>query len=207
MIDSGARWVALGRIKGAFGVRGEARVMPYSLPVTRILPDDAPTRELPIDWLLTRPRWALGKASPPELEVTVRSGRRHGDELLVTLEGWAIRETIQTLAGTTVWVPEDQLPDPGQGRHYGYRLLGCRVVAIPEAVTEPSEDAGSSPPDGSVPRQEIGVVSELLGTGSNDVLVVTQPDGEERLLPMIRDVILAVDEAGRTIQVRLMPGL
>ncbi|GAB0056601.1 Ribosome maturation factor RimM [Candidatus Magnetaquicoccaceae bacterium FCR-1] len=216
MIDSGANWVAMGRIKGAFGVRGEARVAPCFLPVARILPDTAPMRELSSDWLLTQTRWELGKAAPPEVQVTVRSGRRHGDDLLVTLENWEVREQIQTLAGMAIWLPVDQLPDPGAGRHYWFRLLGCRVVAMPDPEMEASDGSATCPPEEAGPglpnagaglEREIGVVSELLGTGSNDVLVVTQPDGEERLLPVIRDVILAVDEAGKTIRVRLMPGL
>ncbi|MBF0418207.1 MAG: hypothetical protein HQL86_08165, partial [Magnetococcales bacterium] len=99
MIDSGERWVALGRIKGAFGVRGEARVSPCFLPIARILPDHEPVQELPADWLFTQLRWGLGKNAPPTLSVTLRSGRRHGDDLLVTLEGWELREKIQTLAG------------------------------------------------------------------------------------------------------------
>ncbi|MEO5344976.1 MAG: ribosome maturation factor RimM [Magnetococcus sp. YQC-9] len=204
MTNANTRWVALGWIKGAFGVRGEVRVIPSQLPIARILPDEAPESELPVDWLLKQPEWGLGKQSPPTLSVTVRSGRLHQDDLLVTFDGWEVRERIQSLAGQTIWLPEGKLPDPGVDRHYWFRLIGCRVFALPEGALPGMEQPVESVGEG---WQEIGVVSDLLATGSNDVLVVLQADGEERLLPVIRDVILAVDEAQHTIRVRLMPGL
>ena len=44
---------------------------------------------------------------------------------------------------------------------------------------------------------ELGSVTDVLQTGANDVYVVKQPDGEEVLIPAIKDCVLNVDlEAG-----------
>ena len=49
--------------------------------------------------------------------------------------------------------------------------------------------------------QKLGVLTEILETGANDVYVVQPPEGEEILLPVIEDVILNVDLERREMQV------
>ncbi|MBF0213890.1 MAG: 16S rRNA processing protein RimM [Magnetococcales bacterium] len=197
MPEEGTPWVALGRIKGAFGVRGEVRVIPLPLPIARILPDAHPEQGLPEDWLLGQPRWRIGRSSPPDREVTLLAGRSHGMELLVRFAGLDNREQLQTLAGMRIWVPEADLPNPGEAHHYWFRLIGMRVLVLPENGSTAME----------TPLETLGVVETVLATGSNDVLVVREPCGEERLLPWIRDVIRKVDESTQTILVQLMDGL
>ncbi|MEN9616023.1 MAG: Ribosome maturation factor RimM, partial [Chloroflexota bacterium] len=53
---------------------------------------------------------------------------------------------------------------------------------------------------------EIGRLTEVIQTGSNDVYVVNGPKGEI-LLPVIPDVIKNVDLDGRSMTVHLLPGL
>ena len=48
----------------------------------------------------------------------------------------------------------------------------------------------------------MGVLTEVLETGANDVYVVTDENGKEVLLPAIREVILGVDLAAKTMRVR-----
>ena len=55
-------------------------------------------------------------------------------------------------------------------------------------------------------RGALGVVTDVIETGANDVLVIEGPYGEV-LVPLIDDVVIGVDEAGRTIVVRLLDGL
>ncbi|MBF0189659.1 MAG: 16S rRNA processing protein RimM [Magnetococcales bacterium] len=200
MPGEATHWVALGRLKGAFGVRGEVRVLPLTHPIARILPDPGPEEGVDSLWLTEQPVWWLGSKSPPEHEVTLLSGRRHGEELLVRLQGIENREQIQGMAGLKLWLPETCLPDLGSNRHYWFRLIGMRVMVL--ADEEPSADAPLSES-----TWEMGVVDSLMATGSNDVLVVREPSGEDRLLPFIRDTILEVNERNQTILVRLMPGL
>ncbi|MBF0270579.1 MAG: 16S rRNA processing protein RimM [Magnetococcales bacterium] len=200
MSNEATPWVVLGRLKGAFGVRGEIRVVPVSHPIARILPDPGPEADMDGDWLTRQPLWWLGSHSPPQHEVTLLSGRRHGDELLVRLQGLENREQIQGLAGLKVWLPESSLPNLGANRHYWFRLIGMRVLVAPDETVSPE----NAPPDTT---WEMGVVDSLMATGSNDVLVVREPSGEDRLLPFIQDTILRVNEPEKTILVRLMPGL
>jgi 16S rRNA processing protein RimM len=52
----------------------------------------------------------------------------------------------------------------------------------------------------------LGEIVEVIVTGANDVWVVDGPLGEV-LLPVIDDVVLAVDFDARSASVRLLPGL
>ena len=56
-------------------------------------------------------------------------------------------------------------------------------------------------------RGALGTVTEVMLLPANDVWFVTTPDGRTIPLPVIDDVILKVDVASKTINVRLIPGL
>lgn len=56
-------------------------------------------------------------------------------------------------------------------------------------------------------RGNLGVVSDVIVTGANDVLVVSGGRFGEVLIPVIDDVIIEVDEAARLIEVVLLDGL
>lgn len=57
--------------------------------------------------------------------------------------------------------------------------------------------------DGSV----LGILTEVIPTGANDVYVVTDDNKKELLLPAIKDCVLNVDIENRKITVRLMKGM
>lgn len=55
--------------------------------------------------------------------------------------------------------------------------------------------------------EELGEIADVLQTGANDVYVIKTPEGEEILLPAIKDCVKAVDVEAGTIEVHLLPGL
>jgi 16S rRNA processing protein RimM len=91
-------------------------------------------------------------------------------------------------------------------------LVGTDLMArsgdIPAEMIQPVEVVA----DGlgfivtEVDRGLLGEVSEVIVTGANDVWVVHGPLGEV-LLPVIDDVVLAIDWDAGTATVRLLPGL
>jgi 16S rRNA processing protein RimM len=92
----------------------------------------------------------------------------------------------EALIGCEVCVREHELPPAGPGEVYHYQLLGMTVVTT----------AG----------MEIGVVTEVIPAGSNDVCVV-QSDGREHLIPLIADVVRHVDRADKRLVIDPLPGL
>ncbi len=139
------------------------------------------------DHLLQRTTLWLGAEAPPDRGIRLLSGRSHKDSLLVRLEGIDSPEAARTLTGLDIWLPRDQLPPLEEGVYYWDDLLGLSVV------TEMAEP--------------LGVVENLIATGANDVIIVREPGGGERLLPLIDEVVRGVDLEKGIITVRLMAGM
>ena len=55
--------------------------------------------------------------------------------------------------------------------------------------------------------ETLGEITDVLKTGANDVYVIRQDDGEELLIPVIKDCIKQVDVEGKNVLVHLLPGL
>lgn len=105
---------------------------------------------------------------------------------IVKLSGIDTPEQVAPLRGEYLQIPETERATLPEGEYYSDDLLGLAVRTT----------------DG----RELGTVSELLPTGANDVLVVRAGD-EEQLIPLIADVVVAIEIAARTITIEPLPGL
>jgi 16S rRNA processing protein RimM len=112
--------------------------------------------------------------------------RRAGDRLLVQFEEICTVETARALAGLECYVKREELPAPAEGEFYWFDLEGLTVYT----------ESGDC----------LGQIEEFFPTGSNAVLVVRK-GAQEILLPFIKDVVVAVDDAHGTMHVRAIPGL
>jgi 16S rRNA processing protein RimM len=92
----------------------------------------------------------------------------------------------EALRGAVVEVEASDLPRPPEGTYYHYQIIGAKVV--------------------SSGGEDLGVVAEILETGSNDVYVV-RADGSEVLVPALAGVVLKVDVDRGIIEVDLPEGL
>ena len=113
--DSAQRMITVGRLHGAFGVRGEVKLESFTDP------DSAIAGYQP--WML---RDAGGGERPCE-GVRVRVGAKG---LIATIPGIDDRETADASRGTDVLVPRSALPPPAPGEYYWVDLEGLRVVNL-----------------------------------------------------------------------------
>ena len=111
---SAQKMILLGRIHGAFGVRGEVKLESFAEPARGIL------RYQP---------WTLRDARG-ERELTGAKGRETNKGLVATLPGIEDRDAAEALRGTEVWVPRSVLPPPAPGEYYWVDLEGLRVVNV-----------------------------------------------------------------------------
>ena len=126
--------------------------------------------------------WTLVWPDGTEREFAGARGQVHGKGLLAELPGVEDRDGAQALVGTAVFIPRDALPPPPEGEYYWADLEGLDVVT--------SEG------------ETLGRVSHLVATGANDVLVVRDGAGRERLLPfVIGHCVMEVDLATARIVV------
>jgi 16S rRNA processing protein RimM len=121
-----------------------------------------------------------------QCERSVRAVRRHGQSLLLTLEGCESMSAAEALIGCEICVRRTDLPPAAAGEIYHYELVGMSVVTT----------AGV----------EIGTVSEVMSVPSNDVCVV-RAGSREHLVPLIADVVKQVDRERRRIVIEPLPGL
>ena len=108
------KMILLGRIHGAFGVRGEVKLESFADPARGIL------RYQP--WTLRGPQG--------ERRMEGARGRETAKGLVATLPGVDDRDAADALRGTEVWVPRSVLPPPAPGEYYWVDLEGLRVVNV-----------------------------------------------------------------------------
>ena len=114
------------------------------------------------------------------------SSHSSGDTVILKLKGIDGPAAARALSGQELFALADASPELPDGEYFHYQLIGMQVF------TEEGED--------------LGRIQEIIITGSNDVYVVSGPNGDV-LLPAISQVILQVDAALGVMRVRLMEGL
>lgn len=105
--------VTLGRILGAFGVKGWVKVKSYTEPAEGILQ----YRE-----------WHVGVPHGDDRILRPLEGRRHGRLVVARLDGVDDRDGAAALAQCDVSVPRSELPPAGDHQYYWADLLGLEVV-------------------------------------------------------------------------------
>ncbi|WP_189012843.1 ribosome maturation factor RimM [Paenibacillus marchantiophytorum] len=119
--------------------------------------------------------------------VTVLSSRLHKNVFIIQFAGFTDINEVEKFKGSLLKIESTQQQPLDEGEYYYSEIIGCNVI---------TEDG-----------QELGLVSEVLTPGANDVWVVALAKGKQLLLPVIDDVILDVDVANKIIRIHLMEGL
>ena len=126
------------------------------------------------------------------VEYKVESWKRHNKGLVVKLDGLDVREDAQLMTNFEILIDPAVLPELPEDEFYWRDLIGMQVVT----------DKG----------YDLGTVSDLLETGSNDVLVVKANlkdafGQKERLIPFLEEqVIKHIDREAQRIEVDWDPG-
>lgn len=114
-MDTQERRILLGRVHGAFGVRGELKLESFTDPGRAIF------RYQP---------WILRDVQGRERELAGARGREGGKGLVATFPGIEDRDAAEAMRGTEVWVPRSALPPPAPGEYYWVDLEGLRVANV-----------------------------------------------------------------------------
>jgi 16S rRNA processing protein RimM len=171
--------VEVGRVLGAWGVKGGIKVLPFAA--------DA-------EALFATRRWYLAPAEPPRpgglahpVLLRIVQAREQGDGIVATVQELDDRDLAESLKGARVLVPRTSFPTPDEGEFYWVDLIGMAVF--------------------DREKQALGTVVGLLETGPHCVLRV-QPaalDGEgkadEILIPFVDAYVDGVEPAERRIRV------
>ncbi len=86
-----------------------------------------------------------------------------------------------------VFLDSTELPELQEGEYFHWQLIGLTV----------RDNAG----------REFGTVKSILETGANDVYIVEDNAGHEKLVPAISDVVSEIDLEEGVITIKPLPGL
>ena len=118
---------------------------------------------------------------------TVRHAGAHGRGLLLLgLDDVADRAAAEALRGATLLVRRADLPAIDEDEYYHHEVVGFAVETV----------------DG----HEVGVIAGVVSNGLHDVWEVRAGD-REYLIPVVTDVVRAIDRAGRRVRIDPLPGL
>jgi|TARA_B100002003_G_scaffold169725_1_gene157696 16S rRNA processing protein RimM len=133
--------------------------------------------------ILNYPSWMVREPTGWQ-EISLICGHPQGECVVVEFEGYNNRERSKELNGLDVGITPDQLAKR-EGDFYWVELQGMAVITLK--------------------GETLGKVNHLLETGANDVLVVADDQGAERLIPWGKSVIDRVDRDRREIWVEWEP--
>jgi 16S rRNA processing protein RimM len=102
------------------------------------------------------------------------------------LEGVNSRDDVEELRGVLITVPRQAVPPPPEGHFYHFQLIGMHVRTTQD--------------------EDLGCITEILTTGSNDVYVA-KLGGMEVLIPALDEVIREVNVREARMTVDLPQGL
>ena len=139
-----------------------------------LLPSYAPQVE-DMTWLYTRLN------DNTVLRSRVAKLQDQGDGLLVTFKPGVTQDNVARMRGAVVVVKEAELQPRAEAPWHSQELLGFQVMS----------DAGIV----------LGVVTTVFESPANDAIEIEKSDGSKMILPLIPEVVLAVDLDNEAITV------
>lgn len=204
--------VEVGRVLGAWGLKGWIRVQPFSSDAQALFssrrwfirppeipgprPVAAPTGKsaaevgataLAAGSLSALAPGARNSVLPALLRITL--AREQGDTVVAAAQELPDRDAAEAMHGARVFIARSSFPTAGAGEYYWVDLIGLSVVNR----------------DGEL----LGTVTDLIDTGAHSVLRVARPgapagaalDAAERLIPFVAAYVDDVNLAERRITV------
>ncbi len=164
--------VALGVVRGAYGLKGWVRVTPFAV--------EGSVLEAVRHW------WLLGDTGPRR--VTLQDVKRHAESILAKWEGSDSKEAADALKGGVVAIARSDFPALAEGEHYlgdvvGYRVFnreGCEL--------------------GRVAGVRSGTSTQWLEVEA-DAGHAGEKRGSSLLIPLVDQYVEAIEPAARMIKV------
>ncbi|MDQ3766236.1 MAG: ribosome maturation factor RimM [Actinomycetota bacterium] len=117
--------------------------------------------------------------------LTVETNRGHAHRLLVKFEGVDSRADAERCRGT-LYIGSDDLRQLDEDEYWPHELAGCSVV----------DPTGAS----------VGTVVGVVPGAAQDLLAIEAPGGE-RLVPIVKNIVVGVDLGDRRVTIDPPEGL
>jgi 16S rRNA processing protein RimM len=110
-----------------------------------------------------------------------------GEMVVLKLQGIDDANTAEKMRNFGLTIPESQLAQLPPDSYYQHDILGLQVFTLKEHA--------------------VGPIVDIIVTGSNDVYVINSPDGKQKLIPAIKDVVKQVDLRRKVMYIDPIAGL
>jgi 16S rRNA processing protein RimM len=181
--------VEIGRVAGAWGLKGWIKVQPFASDPQALFSSRRWFIKPPEEGAVKRPLATAATATanaasfPTFLRIT--EAKNHGDVVVALAKEVVDRDHAEALRGARVFVARSSFPTPDADEFYWIDLIGLDVVNR----------------DG----ERLGTVAGLIDTGPHSVLRVAPTPGaaatDERLIPFVGAYVDDVSLADRRITV------
>jgi len=168
------RYLSMGKIVGAHGVKGALKVYSYAESVSSFKPGSS----------------VILKADGGAKAFTIAWVKPHHKTVLVAFEGVTNRNRAEALVGLELFMTRDLLETLEEGVYFWSDIIGLAVYTIE--------------------NEYLGGVVAVIPTGSNDVYVVKNEQGQEPaeiLVPALAWVVREIDVDQKIMRVDLPEGL
>lgn len=121
--------------------------------------------------------------------VVVKTSRKHKNFILLTFDGMENINLVEPFKEGLLKVTMDQLAEDEleENEYYHFEIKDCEVY---------SEEG-----------ELIGIVTDILSPGANDVWEIKAKDGKKHYIPYIEDVVKEIDVEEKKIIIHVMEGL
>ncbi len=125
---------------------------------------------------------------PEHTSYVIKSVRPYkGDMLLIRLGGVEDANTAETLRNRELSIPVAELATLPPDSYYQHDILGLSVYRLD--------------------NREVGTITDIWSTGGSDIYVLKSRDGQEILIPAIKEVIKQIDLIRHVMYIDPMKGL
>lgn len=160
--------VNVGKLCGVYGIKGWVKVKSFTQPPENLFQYDA---------LYLKTRHGVKPVKFVKVE-------RNAKGFVASIEGVSDRTAAELIGNVDIAADKCEFPELQAGDYYWHQLIGLTVFTqFDDADTEETSQEG-----GELGRN-LGVVSNLMETGANDVLVIdssdTSIDSQQRLVPYV----------------------
>jgi 16S rRNA processing protein RimM len=125
---------------------------------------------------------------PEHTRYPIQSVRPYKGEMIVLkLDDIKDANAAESLRNLDIQIPESKLAKLPPDSYYQHDILGLHVFTM----------------DG----RDLGHITDIIVTGSNDVYTIKTSDGKQVLIPAIKDVIKQIDLIRHTMYIDPLPGL
>lgn len=126
--------------------------------------------------------------SPNHTRYLIESVRPYKGEMIVLkLKGVDDANAAEPLRNLDLQIPLSKLAKLPADSYYQHDILGLQVFTLGE--------------------RDLGTIVDIIVTGSNDVYVIKAKDGQQILIPAIKDVVKQIDLIRHTMYIDPLPGL